>query len=199
MFSLASCGGNNDSAKPSNKTNNTASVEPKPDTGSGKDTGGKTDTEVSDKNVSKIAVKTNPTKMSYKIGETFDPAGGVLTVTYKNKSTAELDMTDSRITYTTLNTTVTNANASIKITFGGKNATLRNIVVTKQTFDITFETNEGSEVSNLTVEDGSKGEKPADPTKSGYTFDGWYIDSQLTLVLIGIAQSLLLLLYMRNG
>lgn len=131
MLSLASCGGNNDSAKPSNKTNNTASVEPKPDTGSGKDTGGKTDTEVSDKNVSKIAVKTNPTKMSYKIGETFDPAGGVLTVTYKNKSTAELDMTDSRITYTTLNTTVTNANASIKITFGGKNATLRNIVVTK--------------------------------------------------------------------
>lgn len=181
MFSLASCGGNSDSAKPSNKTNNTASVEPKPDTGSGKDTGGKTDTEVSDKNVSKIAVKTNPTKMSYKIGETFNPAGGVLTVTYKNKSTAELDMTDSRITYTTLNTTVTNANASIKITFGGKNATLRNIVVTKQTFDITFETNEGSEISNLIVEDGSKGEKPADPTKSGYTFDGWYIDSQLTL------------------
>lgn len=41
MLSLASCGGNNDSAKPSNKTNNTASVEPKPDTGSGKDTGGK--------------------------------------------------------------------------------------------------------------------------------------------------------------
>lgn len=32
MFSLASCGGNSDSAKPSNKTNNTASVEPKPDT-----------------------------------------------------------------------------------------------------------------------------------------------------------------------
>ena len=60
-------------------------------------------------------------------------------------------MTDSRITYTTLNTTVTNANASIKITFGGKNATLRNIVVPKQTFDITFETNEGSEGSNLTV------------------------------------------------
>ena len=63
MLSLASCGGNSDSVKPSNKTNNTASVEPKPDTGSGKDTGGKTDTEVSDKNVSKIAVKTNPTKM----------------------------------------------------------------------------------------------------------------------------------------
>ncbi|MBQ6540178.1 MAG: InlB B-repeat-containing protein [Oscillospiraceae bacterium] len=45
---------------------------------------------------------------------------------------------------------------------------------------VTFNTNGGSEVSSQNVENGKKASKPADPTKEGYTFDGWYRDEKLT-------------------
>ncbi|MBO0458316.1 InlB B-repeat-containing protein, partial [Enterococcus hulanensis] len=46
----------------------------------------------------------------------------------------------------------------------------------KEKFDVTFETDGGSAVSNQTVEDGSKATKPSNPTKAGYDFTGWYKD-----------------------
>ncbi|MBO4863580.1 MAG: InlB B-repeat-containing protein [Eubacterium sp.] len=45
---------------------------------------------------------------------------------------------------------------------------------------VTFETNGGSAVATQSVEPGQKVTKPADPTKSGFTFAGWYTDSALT-------------------
>ena len=48
------------------------------------------------------------------------------------------------------------------------------------THTVTFETNDGSKVEALEVEDGAKATKPTDPTKEGYTFDGWYSDKDLT-------------------
>ncbi len=45
---------------------------------------------------------------------------------------------------------------------------------------VTFNSNGGSSVASQTVADGSKATKPADPTKSGYTFGGWYTDSACT-------------------
>ena len=48
-----------------------------------------------------------------------------------------------------------------------------------QTYTVTFDTNGGSEVDPVTVDAGSTVTKPADPTKSGYTFGGWYKDSTL--------------------
>ena len=43
-----------------------------------------------------------------------------------------------------------------------------------RTYTVTFETSGGSAVAPVTVDT-----KPADPTKSGYTFGGWYKDSTL--------------------
>ena len=48
-----------------------------------------------------------------------------------------------------------------------------------QTYTVTFETSGGSAVGPVTVDAGSTVTKPADPTKSGYTFGGWYKDSTL--------------------
>lgn len=48
-----------------------------------------------------------------------------------------------------------------------------------QTYTVAFETSGGSAVDPVTVDTGSTVTKPADPTKSGYTFGGWYKDSTL--------------------
>lgn len=52
---------------------------------------------------------------------------------------------------------------------------------TPATCTVTFEVNGGSEVSPITgVESGATISAPTAPTKSGYTFGGWYKDSGLT-------------------
>ena len=42
------------------------------------------------------------------------------------------------------------------------------------TFTVTFDSNGGSSVLSQIVNEGAKAEKPDDPTKEGYVFDGWY-------------------------
>ena len=52
---------------------------------------------------------------------------------------------------------------------------------TPTTHTVTFEANGGTPVpAAQTVADGGKATKPADPTKSGVSFGGWYKDSELT-------------------
>ncbi len=46
-------------------------------------------------------------------------------------------------------------------------------------YSITFNTNGGSSTSNVTQNYGSEVTLPEDPTKEGYTFDGWYQDPEL--------------------
>jgi uncharacterized repeat protein (TIGR02543 family) len=48
------------------------------------------------------------------------------------------------------------------------------------TYTVKFEINGGSTISNQSIESGGKVTKPADPTKDGYKFAGWYSDSGLT-------------------
>ncbi len=45
---------------------------------------------------------------------------------------------------------------------------------------VSFNTDGGSEVESQTVAEGALAEQPADPTKEGYTFAGWYADEELT-------------------
>ncbi len=47
---------------------------------------------------------------------------------------------------------------------------------TKEDYKVTFDSNGGSSVSSQTVEKGKTATKPANPTREGYTFGGWYID-----------------------
>lgn len=49
-------------------------------------------------------------------------------------------------------------------------------VLPNQTYDVTFDSNEGSAVTTQTVNGGESATEPADPTRSGYVFDGWYTD-----------------------
>ena len=45
------------------------------------------------------------------------------------------------------------------------------------TYTVTFDSDGGSAVAKQTVEEGKAAAKPADPTRSGYTFKGWYLGS----------------------
>jgi len=47
-------------------------------------------------------------------------------------------------------------------------------------YTVTFATNGGSTVSSQRVSSNGKVTKPADPTKDGFTFSGWYSDKELT-------------------
>ena len=49
-----------------------------------------------------------------------------------------------------------------------------------KTFTVTFNSNGGSAVASQKVTEGKAVTKPADPTRSGYTFQGWFSDSKLT-------------------
>ena len=57
---------------------------------------------------------------------------------------------------------------------GGGSAT----TVTEYT--VTFDSNGGSSVAKQTVDSGKKISEPADPTREGYEFAGWYTDKDLT-------------------
>ncbi len=49
------------------------------------------------------------------------------------------------------------------------------------TYSVVFNSNGGSTVATQTIESGKCAKKPVNPTRSGYTFAGWYADSLLTL------------------
>ena len=47
----------------------------------------------------------------------------------------------------------------------------------RETYTVTFDSNGGSEVESQEVLDGKRAYKPYAPSRTGYTFGGWYLDS----------------------
>ena len=54
------------------------------------------------------------------------------------------------------------------------------VTFTAKDYTVTYESNGGSTVPSQTVKYNETASKPADPTKSGYTFAGWYTEEKLT-------------------
>lgn len=50
---------------------------------------------------------------------------------------------------------------------------------TRRTYQITFDSNGGSEVASVTVRENDKITRPDDPTRQGYVFEGWYYNDEL--------------------
>lgn len=58
-----------------------------------------------------------------------------------------------------------------------KPSVLTNEFTTLDVYTVTFNSNGGTAVEPQTVEHGGKATKPANPTKTGYTFAGWYTEA----------------------
>lgn len=54
------------------------------------------------------------------------------------------------------------------------------IALPQVTFTVTFNSNGGSAVANVTAGQGTTISAPTAPTRAGYTFDGWYKEASLT-------------------
>ena len=46
-----------------------------------------------------------------------------------------------------------------------------------QMYSVTFDSKDGSDVARQEIQENGKATRPADPTKTGYVFDNWHIDS----------------------
>lgn len=71
-------------------------------------------------------------------------------------------------------TNVSSRDGKETLTDGGSSLPKPVVQVTSHT--VTFDANGGSTVASQTVDDKAKAVKPANPTRSGWTFDGWYLD-----------------------
>ena len=52
-------------------------------------------------------------------------------------------------------------------------------VVQQYVYTISFDSKGGSDIADVSVNEGEKLTKPANPAKSGYSFVGWYKDAEL--------------------
>ena len=111
---------------------------------------------------------TVPTGGNIQVGDTiitFPTGGGIVTPNADGTLTVP---GGSTVTTGDVTTTVPDGGGTIKPDAG-------------LTFTVTFDSQGGSAVSSQTVASGSKATAPTTPTRSGYTFDGWYKDAACTV------------------
>lgn len=79
-------------------------------------------------------------------------------------------------------TAVAPGSATITVTANNGLTDDCNVVVIKKTelFTVSFESNGGSSIASQTLESGESAVKPTNPVQTGYTFDNWYSDVNLS-------------------
>lgn len=163
LLTIASCGSSGDSVVPDASTSGTSET-----------------SAVQEAAVSKISIKTMPTKTEYYVGEEFSVEGGVITVEYEDGTTKDLSMTADGVTVTAPNTSRV-GEKTVTVKYGNKKATFKVTVVMKG-YDVTFDYNyEGAEDTVVNVMQDEKVDEPTTPTRTGYTFYDWYIDENCTI------------------
>ena len=104
--------------------------------------------------VESIAVTTKPFKQSYKMGESFDPAGMVITATYDSGKTAAIAAADCTITG--FDSTEAVASQTITVTYAGKEAAFTVKIVDPSKFEA-IEYNFDFNIDGSTTGDGWTG------------------------------------------
>lgn len=121
-------------------------------------------------NAENVTVSKEITIKLDKAGYTFSGS-----ITASNEYDCSISTSGNVVTYTFTKKTQDNGNGSNTGSTGGSgggSGTTRYV--------IRFETNGGTEIEKVKVEKNKKLEKPANPTKEGYIFEGWFVDKSCT-------------------
>lgn len=136
-----------------------------------------------DNNIAVTGVKLDVTQKDLSIG-------ALLQVT---ATITPQDASNKEVSWTSANNDVATVDQNGKITAIAPGTTTINVntddgdfsascsIKVLSTFAVNFETDGGTAINFLSVEEGSKATKPADPEKTGHTFGGWYTDQNFTI------------------
>ena len=134
------------------------------------------------KAVEVLKIKGGTLQYEYEQGSEYSFEDVVLIATYNDGSKEEVGYDDIEISEFS---TEFVGNFKVTFSYGGKSVDAELRVVTKVvqviTYTISFETNGGSEVAAMEVNEGVVAKAPATPTKAKYDFAGWYTDSECTV------------------
>ncbi|MDE7107029.1 MAG: InlB B-repeat-containing protein, partial [Clostridiales bacterium] len=120
-----------------------------------------------------------PAKTEYTLGEDLDTAGMSVKAVYSNGDKSNVAL--SACTVTGYNK-AQKGSQTVTVTYQGKFKTFTVQVNEPQSsYTVTFDAKGGSEVEAQDVDYGTTVSKPADPTKYGYIFGGWYKDENCTV------------------
>lgn len=144
---------------------------------------GPSEPETPEKTVTSLTVSKLPDKTEYMVGDTFSAAGGELAVKYDDGTEETVSMTAEGVEIT-LPDLVTvpdddedgEVNKNVAVRYGGKTVNF-NVKLSVYKYTVTFVLGGGADDIVQTVRSGSTAEKPADPTRDDYTFNGWYTDT----------------------
>ena len=137
-----------------------------------------------EKKVNKIVIKTEPSKTEYWVGEEFSVEGGVITVTYRDKSTEDIPMTDKGVEVASVNMNNPIASKAVKVTYENKSANFYIKIKAKGgvvSFDYNYDgAPEAVEVQSEKDVD-FLSDKAPEAEREGYAFDKWYTDEACTI------------------
>ncbi len=129
--------------------------------------------------VSKIEVKTNPTRTEYEAGDTFSAEGGVILVTYTDGSTQELPMTSPSFTLSSPGMSATGTK-TVTVKCGNK-STRFTIKVSTKSYTIVFNDNyDGAPAPTEEKVIQGAAVESKQSVREGYTLEGWYTDADFT-------------------
>lgn len=119
-----------------------------------------------------LKILSQPDKLRYYVGDTLDTTGLRVAVVYNDTSEEEIS------NYTVDKTVLTADDREVTVAYNGLSQTFDISVTVYVAHKVTF-TGKGVRDRVLEVESGTKVEKPTDPKRRGYAFEGWYNGDEL--------------------
>ena len=126
--------------------------------------------------LSSITLDVTGAKTVYEEGEEFTADGVKVTAHMSDETTSEVALADCTVSTPDMTTEGTK---KVTVTYQGKTAEYDITVNAAPKYVVKFNTLGGSEIADV-ISDGKTVKLPADPTKEGYSFGGWYYNYAAT-------------------